>query len=137
MVKLDSNGSHPTVLQQLIDDGLIDYVAMDVKTSIEAYPSLVGNLVQPENIEKSIGILKSGTIPYEFRSTLVKECHTPEIIEDMVTLVSGAPIVYLQQFRPGITLSPQFTTFHSFTVDELAAIKQQFEAVVQRVQIRT
>lgn len=136
LVKLDTNGNHPDMLRKLLDEQLVDYVAMDVKTSLVEYPKLVGPMVKPEYIEESIDLLRSSSIEYEFRTTLIKEVHTPEILEAMQKLVTGAKQFFLQTFRPGHTLKDCFEQYHPFSLAELQVIRQNFEASVSFVDIR-
>ena len=78
-IKLDTNGYQPQVLAELIGDGLVDYVAMDIKNSKEKYPETAGlNDLQIEKIEESVELLAGATIPYEFRTTVVDELHDEE-----------------------------------------------------------
>lgn len=103
LIKLDTNGTNPTMLKQLIDDKLIDYVAMDIKTGLSNYHIVSGVvLTQAEinnsKIKESINILKSSNIDYEFRTTLVKEYHSKDVINEMKELVDGAPKLFLQKF---------------------------------------
>ncbi len=126
LTKLDTNGNHPKMLRQLLDENLLDYVAMDVKTSLSEYPKLVGGRVKAEHIEQSIAMLKAAGIPYEFRTTLIKEIHTEEVLKDMQALLAGAKRYFLQTFRPGHTLNPVFATYHSFSPDEMEQIAKRF-----------
>lgn len=135
-VKLDTNGNRASVLHAAMDAGLVDYVAMDVKTSIDEYPNLVGNLASAENLRESMKMLMAGSVPYEFRSTLIKETHTPEVIADMVALMTGAKRVALQTFRPGNTLCAKFGDYHAFSEEEMEAIRQQFLPVATEVIMR-
>ena len=98
-VKLDTNGSFPERLNSILARGLVDYVAMDIKNSKEKYSLICGTDVDTEKISESISILTSGSIPYEFRTTVVKEFHTPQDIEDMTKWISGAERYYLQSFK--------------------------------------
>ncbi|MBP6929822.1 MAG: anaerobic ribonucleoside-triphosphate reductase activating protein [Candidatus Moranbacteria bacterium] len=136
LAKLDTNGHHPEMLERLLREKLVDYVAMDVKTSLAEYPTLVGGGVKPEHISKSINILKSSNIPYEFRTTLIKEVHSPEVLEEMKTLLAGAERYYLQTFRPGHTLHPRFATYHPFSVEEMGDLVKQFSVVADDVAVR-
>lgn len=98
-IKLDTNGSSPDVLKDLIDSNLLDYVAMDIKNSLDMYPATCGvNHINEYNLMKSINILKENKIPYEFRTTLVKEFHNKESIKKMGELIKGAEKLYLQKF---------------------------------------
>ena len=135
-VKLDTNGNRAGVFRAAIDAGLVDYVAMDVKTSMDEYPNLVGNLASAKNLLESIEMLKSGSVPYEFRSTLIKETHTPQILAKMVELMTGAQRVSLQTFRPGNTLCAKFGEYHAFDEAEMEAIRQLFLPVAGEVIMR-
>ncbi len=76
LVKLDTNGALPDILMTCVHDKLVDYVAMDVKTLPKHYPALVGDMIDPANITKSITFLKQGHVPYEFRTTIIDGIHT-------------------------------------------------------------
>lgn len=136
VVKLDSNGNHPDVFRSLIDKKLVDYIAMDFKTALSRYQSLVGEWADAKKLSESIELLKEGKVDYEFRSTLIKEIHTPEVLEEMVKTMAGAKCLYLQTFRNGITLDPFFKDFHSFSLDEMRDIAKLFSASVSEVGIR-
>ena len=98
-VKLDTNGTNPTLLAALIDEGLVDYVAMDIKNSKEKYAATIGladyNLAP---VEKSVALLLEGRVDYEFRTTVVAEYHTPEDIASIARWTRGAPRYFLQPF---------------------------------------
>jgi pyruvate formate lyase activating enzyme len=134
--KLDTNGNNPTMLKRLLDEKLLDYVAMDVKTSLAGYTTLVGVGAKPENIAESIALLKASGIPYEFRTTLMKEVHTEEVLRDMEELVKGAERYYLQIFRPGHTLHPLFATYHPFSRNEMESMAERFRAFAKHVAVR-
>lgn len=136
LVKLDTNGNHPTMLRKLLEEKLVDYVAMDVKTSLAEYPKLVGGGVKVGNIAESIELLKAAGIPYEFRTTFIKEVHTEEVLRDMAELLSGAERYYLQTFRPGHTLNPVFAAYHPFFPEEMQELVHRFSTVVKEVGIR-
>lgn len=99
-IKLDTNGYMPAVLWNLLQDRLIDYVAMDIKASRENYARAAGlPNMDLSRIEESIGILKSSGIPYEFRTTVVKGVHTIEEFEEIGKWIEGCPAYYLQNYR--------------------------------------
>ena len=99
LIKLDTNGTNPNILKDLIDSKLVDYVAMDIKNSEDKYPLTVGTkIVDMGAIKESISILMTSGVPYEFRTTLVDEFHKLEDMEKMGELIKGAPILYLQKF---------------------------------------
>lgn len=97
-VKLDTNGTNPNLLKQLIDDKLVDYVAMDIKNSQAKYSLTCGVNVNMEDIEKSVHLLKLGQVDYEFRTTVVRQLHTEQDIEDIARWLVGSKTWYLQQF---------------------------------------
>lgn len=103
LVKLDTNGTNPKMLKKLIDENLIDYVAMDIKNSIESYPLSIG-LYQNEcetmldNVQKSIDILSKSNIKFEYRTTLVDELHNEKDMEKMAEMLSDGDALFLQHF---------------------------------------
>ncbi len=99
LVKLDTNGSFPNRLRPLIEEGLVDYVAMDIKNSPEKYASTCGlRLVDWGSIEESIKIIKSSGVDYEFRTTAVAQLHSDEDFESMGELIKGAKSWFIQNF---------------------------------------
>lgn len=107
-VKLDTNGSRPDVLSGLIDDGLIDYVAMDVKTAPDRYHSLLTNRATQRLVEKSIHLLMQGGVDYEFRTTCVRPFIDDETVLSIARSVQGARRYALQTFRSEVLLNPAF-----------------------------
>ena len=98
-VKLDTNGSYPEKLKALVADGLVDYVAMDIKNSKEKYPLTVGIPgYDISKIEESVSFLLSDAVDYEFRTTVVRELHTADDISDITDWISGAKRYFLQGF---------------------------------------
>lgn len=98
-VKLDTNGAYPAKLRDLVEEGIVDYVAMDVKTCKEKYGETVGiPNFDVSKIEESIKFLMSGKVDFEFRTTVVKEFHTVEDIVKLSKWIEGAPKYYLQNF---------------------------------------
>ena len=99
-IKLDTNGYMPGVLWNLLQEKLIDYVAMDIKASRENYARAAGlKNMDLSRIEESIGILKSSGIPYEFRTTVVRGIHTVEEFENIGRWIAGCPTYYLQSYE--------------------------------------
>lgn len=98
-VKLDTNGSFPDKLKRLVDEKLVDYVAMDIKNSQESYGKTIG--IQDydiRNIHRSVQYLLSDAVPYEFRTTVVLEFHQRSDFESIGRWIKGAQRYYLQQF---------------------------------------
>ncbi len=99
-VKLDTNGYRPAVLKALVADGLLDYVAMDIKNSLPRYADTVGvHPFDPAPIAESAAFLMERRVPFEFRTTLVKGLHTPESVEDMGAWLAGGERFFLQTFE--------------------------------------
>lgn len=98
-VKLDTNGSFPDKLERAVEEGLVDYVAMDIKNSRENYGRTVGIVdYDIQNIQKSVNFLLSDRVPYEFRTTVVREFHQRSDFEAIAEWIRGAQRYYLQQF---------------------------------------
>ena len=98
-VKLDTNGCFPEKLQELIDEGLLDYVAMDVKNCMARYGETVGiEDFDTTNPEKSIDLLLGGKVDFEFRTTVVSPLHTVEDIEALAQRIKGTKKYFLQNF---------------------------------------
>lgn len=121
-VKLDTNGSFPERLKTLVREGLVDYVAMDIKNSFESYDKTTGIKTALNNIKESIDFLMTGEVEYEFRTTLVKELHTPEDMESIGKMIKGAKRYFLQNFvDSGDVLCENM---HPFTEEELENMKE-------------
>ncbi|MEG2014765.1 MAG: anaerobic ribonucleoside-triphosphate reductase activating protein [Clostridia bacterium] len=99
LTKLDTNGTNPTMLMQLISDGLLDYVAMDIKNSPENYAKIIGfDTFDIAKVKRSVDILLQGKVDYEFRTTLVKQFHTEKDFVSIGKFVVGAKRYFLQKF---------------------------------------
>ena len=98
-IKLDTNGSFPEKLEMLVENGLVDYVAMDIKNCPELYGVTAGvETVDIESIKKSVEYLKEGHVPYEFRTTVVKHYHNEDSFERVGQWLTGADKYFLQNF---------------------------------------
>ncbi|MCH3906874.1 MAG: anaerobic ribonucleoside-triphosphate reductase activating protein [Sphaerochaeta sp.] len=116
-VKLDTNGSYPWMLSALFSDGLLDYVAMDIKADREGYLRVAG--IPASRVEASVSLLLGGSVPYEFRTTCVKELLTTEDIRSIGTWIHGAKRYVLQRFNPKVTLDKKAGAWSSFSDEEL------------------
>jgi len=110
LVKLDSNGSRPEVLRKLISGGLVDYLAMDIKTSLEdePYQRVCGRPVDTKLIRESISLIRASGIDYEFRTTVVPGLVGPEEVESICREIEGASRYVLQRFLGGSCLDPSY-----------------------------
>ena len=107
-VKLDTNGSHPRMIRELVEKGILDYIAMDVKTDPSLYPLYMQREVDPEHILESIKLVMASGIPYEFRTTCVKPLVTPGTVERIARLIQGCRRYALQPFKAATLLHPEF-----------------------------
>ena len=99
LIKLDTNGYLPERLKEALERGLVDYVAMDIKNCLKKYPKTAGiPSVNTENIKKSIEIIMSCGVDYEFRTTVTQELHNPEDFVQIGKLIKGAKRYYIQNF---------------------------------------
>lgn len=98
LVKLDTNGSFPRRLKEILDEGLIDYTAMDIKNSLSRYEETIGVKTNTEKIGESIRLIMSSQIPYEFRTTVVRGFHDNNSFYEIGNLIKGAKAYYLQAF---------------------------------------
>ena len=121
-IKLDTNGSIPSRLKEAVLGGLCDYVAMDIKNALEKYPLTAGVKTDNEKIKESVDFLLSGAVPYEFRTTVVKELHTKDDILKISEEISGAAKWYLQQFvDSGNLIGSGFSAYPPSELEEFAA----------------
>lgn len=133
LVKLDTNGGNPKVLQELIDEKLVDYVAMDIKNIFNKYNITAGKKINLDNIKKSIEILKASKIDYEFRTTIIKEMHSLDDIVSICKLVGNAKY-YLQNFEDSENVIDH--SLHGFSREELLFIDKYLKDVFPNVEIR-
>lgn len=131
-VKLDTNGSIPTILKNIINEGLVDYIAMDVKAPKERYKEVSGSEINVSLIEQSINILKESSIDYEFRTTLVKGMLDKQDIIAIGDWIAGAKAYYIQQFvSTEKTIDPKWKDVKSYPKEKLQdmmeAVKDKFE----------
>jgi len=98
LIKLDTNGSRPDVLKEILDAHLVDYIAMDLKNSKEKYAATCGLDAYPDKIDECISLIMQSGVDYEFRTTVVREYHTAEDMVSMAQWIAGAPRYFLQGF---------------------------------------
>ncbi|MHB1127590.1 MAG: anaerobic ribonucleoside-triphosphate reductase activating protein [Bacillota bacterium] len=118
-VKLDTNGSNPQVLGDLLKSGLLDYVAMDIKAPLSRYREVTRSLVNPDDIQASINLLMTGDIDYEFRTTVVPGLITEADMLQIAEWLTGARKYVFQQYRPGVTLEKAFASQRPYDVSRL------------------
>jgi pyruvate formate lyase activating enzyme len=137
-VKLDTNGSRPQVIKRLINEELVDYIAMDLKTDPLMYSAYVKHNCNVTAILSSIQIVMESPIAYEFRTTCVKPIVTARIIENIGLLIQGARLYVLQRFHKSDMLHPEFfkETNYEYTDNELMQLKAVAAPWVDQCMVR-
>jgi pyruvate formate lyase activating enzyme len=134
-VKLDTNGRDPDMIARLIDEDLVDYFAMDIKHTWSWYPTLVWANFEQSKYEKSIELIMNRAKDYEFRSTIIRWIHTEDDIREMASYIAWAKSYYLQNYRDGITLDPDFLG-EAFPENELHELQKVALQHVERCEVR-
>ena len=136
LVKLDTNGTRPDVLKDFTDKKLLDFVAMDIKAAPRHYPQVCGTPGPDMNaVMESVAWLKSGTLPFEFRTTAVKGLHTREDFEQIGPWIEGCPHYYLQNYVASeLVLHPE--GFDGFSKEELLEFAEIVKPFVGSVALR-
>lgn len=135
LVKLDTNGSYPERLKEIVNAGLVDYVAMDIKSSPENYGKVIG--VQGfdiSDIQESIDFLMSGKVDYEFRTTLVRELHYETDIVKIGQWINGAKRYFLQVFVDSGDIIGK--NYNAFSKDDMNYFKDILRKYIPNVEIR-
>lgn len=136
LVKLDTNGSNPEILEIIINHELVDYIAMDIKAPLEKYKEVTHSVISPEKIKRSIRVIMNSDIKYEFRTTVVKSQLSKEDIINIGKLIEGAELYILQKFIPSKTLDPNFLNEKTYSDGELGSLKKKLEKFVCRCLVR-
>lgn len=137
LIKLDTNGSRPDRLQEYVETGFIDYVAMDIKNCKEKYAETVGmdkDNFDIHSIEKSVEFLKRGTVDYEFRTTVVKELHTRDDLIALAKWIQPTKKYYLQQFQDSKNLIQE--GYSSYTSKEMIELRDAVRQVIPTTECR-
>lgn len=136
-VKLDTNGTNPDVLEHLISENLIDYIAMDVKAPLnKKYSDTAGVNVNLDNIKRSIDIIQSSGIDYEFRTTVVPIFLSEDDVHSIISELSGSKKYALQQFRPDYTLDPALSELKPYSSEIIMRLADAAQKVIKTVTIR-
>lgn len=130
LIKLDTNGTNPKMLGELIKKDLIDYIAMDIKAPKEKYEKVVGVKAGFKKIEKSVKIIKESNLPYEFRTTVAPGLLKKEDIAEMGKIIKGAEKWFLQKFQSETNLVDKnlqgLTSFMDTEMEEMAEIGRKY-----------
>lgn len=136
LVKIDSNGVDPEFLERALDEKLVDFIAMDIKSPLQKYTQTVARPVDVNAIRRSVEIIKNSGIDYEFRTTIVKSMLSMEDLEQIGKEIQGAKAYYLQKFIPSKILNPQFLKKVTYSDEEFVVIKGTLEKYVTFCGIR-
>jgi len=131
-VKLDTNGFYPQVLEECLP--CVDYVALDVKTSLEKYARLGAKDVAP--LLRTIEILKTGKVEYEFRTTVVPGFVDVEDLIAIGEMVKGAKTFALQQFNPEDTLDKTFKTVKPYSAETITGFAETMKKYIDKITTR-
>lgn len=135
LVKLDTNGTNPEALAQLLNENLLDYVAMDVKNDGVNFSKTCGlKGVNMQNIQNSIQVLKTSNVPHEFRTTIVKEFHSEENIQNIANMLGKEETYFIQNFEDSANVLNH--RLHGFTNDELMSLQRKFEIDYPNLKVR-
>ena len=136
-IKLDTNGYNTDMLMKILRKELVDYIAMDIKTSVEKYHIASGRRIDISRILNSIRAIKESSIKYEFRTTCVPGLVEREDIESIAQLIKGAEQYYLQQFRPDEpTLDSSYMKVAPYSKERLEKFRNLAQVYVKSVDIR-
>jgi len=136
LVKLDTNGSFPIRLKKIIELKSVDYIAMDIKTSLDKYHQVIKRKIDTRKILDSIRLIMDSGLDYEFRTTVVKALFEKDDFYKIGQLIKNARLYVLQKFVPSKTLDDTFLDMKSCTDEELDCFKETMEGFVQRCIIR-
>ncbi len=132
-VKLDTNGCNPDVLKKIIDENLVDYIAMDIKNTITKYKDVAGVNVQADKLKKSIELIKNSSIDHEFRTTIIKNIHDIKTISEICSYVDGDKM-FLQNFVKSENVLGKH--LEPFSKEELIQINKEMKGKFPNVKIR-
>jgi pyruvate formate lyase activating enzyme len=135
-IKLDTNGSNPPLLRRILQAGLLDYIAMDIKAPLASYERVAGVAVHTSDIEKSIALIIESGIPHEFRTTYLEPLLSPEDVTGIAELVRGCRLFVLQSFRPSATLDESLHTLPRTPEERVREIQGILEASGITVDVR-
>lgn len=135
LVKVDTNGTNPAMIDLLISKGLVDYIAMDIKSSLERYDAAAGVKANKDNVKKTASILMQGIVDYEFRLTVVPGLIDKDGLTTVGAWLKGADKFIIQQFRNDVVLEEKFKRIKPFSVSELNSFKEILKPYFKNVDV--
>lgn len=136
LVKLDTNGYQPEILEKILKEGLVDFAAMDIKSSPEKYSLAVGKKINLDNVSKSVDLLKSGKMECEFRTTAVPGLIGKNEIKKICQWLKGSPAFALQQFKPEKTLDKEWQKIIPYSLVEMKEMFEIAQSYFEKVELR-
>ncbi|MDZ7619541.1 MAG: anaerobic ribonucleoside-triphosphate reductase activating protein [Patescibacteria group bacterium] len=134
-VKLDTNGTNPSVLDHLLREELVDYVAMDVKHDLHRYAEVTGVAVPPAVLQASRDLLRASGVDHEFRTTILPRFHDEMAVERIARFCAGAPRYVLQPFRPADAWNSAFRAEVAASREQLLRLKQVAQRHIANVAV--
>lgn len=123
-VKLDTNGTNPSMVKALVNEGIIDYVALDIKAPWQSYKDITGS-DDIEKVKETLSFLKGSSVGYEVRTTVVPSLHKKEDVIEIAKGLNGVKKYYLQQFQSFTTLDPSLDGASTYKKEELEELKKE------------
>ncbi|HOE74858.1 MAG TPA: anaerobic ribonucleoside-triphosphate reductase activating protein [bacterium] len=137
LLKLDTNGSNPDVLETIIQKKLVDYIAMDIKAPLEKYKEIMGWPISPEVLTRSINLIINSGIHHEFRTTIAKSLTTKEDLCKIAKTIKGAESYYLQRFVPSQKIyDKSLLPDTSYSSNELVLLAEKMLKFVEKCGVR-
>jgi pyruvate formate lyase activating enzyme len=136
LTKIDTNGSSPDILERLIHDRLVDYIAMDVKGPLQKYERIANVKVNTAEIRKSIDLITASGIEHEFRTTVVRSQLDREDLIATAKLLKKAQLYVLQTFVPGKTLCREYLAEISYSPEDVSAVQKYLTGKHLRIVLR-
>jgi pyruvate formate lyase activating enzyme len=136
LVKLDTNGSRPKALAYVMEKGLVNYIALDVKVPLSRYEETVRYRVKPEGLKETIKLIRRSGVDHEFRTTVVPGLLDGDDLEEIAMTLTGSKRYVLQQFRPGKTLCPDFKDVKPYSEAEMRQFRDRVAPYFAETRLR-
>lgn len=136
LVMIETNGSNPKMIKKMINEKLVDYIAMDIKAPLEKYDEAAGVKVNKKNIQESIEIISSSGIDYEFKTTVVPKLFNKKDALAIGKWLKGSKMLFLQQFRPDKTLDESYQKIKPYPPEKLKKFAEVMKPFFESVKVR-
>ena len=136
LVKIDTNGSIPKMLKRLINEGIVDYIAMDVKAPLKKYRENIRAEVDTDAMKESIRLIRASNIDYEFRTTVVPSLIDGEDLVEIAKMLESSKRFAIQQFRPERTLDESFRGVAPYPLEKLEEFRQRIRPFFKECKLR-